>query len=202
MKSPRSLIRPCLVAAGFLLTYPLASLAAPDGASDGNATEAPCSPPEPHAFGAPPPPGPGPGFSPGMGPHIMGPGFGPGMGMGMGMGGPGFGEPPFLAGLHLTDEQQDKVFAIVYAAEPAVHEQTKALRKAHEALHELSQSDQYDESRVKSLAEAAAKAESQLTVLRLHTEHEILALLTPDQKKQLEDHRHKARERDGGHPPA
>lgn len=128
----------------------------------------------------------------------MGPGFGFGAGMGPGLGAP----PPFLHGLHLTDEQQDKVFAIVYAAAPALREQSKTLHKAHEALHELNQSDQYDESRVKSLAEAAAKAESQMTVLRMRTEHEIFALLTPEQKKQLEEHRQKAHEHDGGHPPA
>ena len=187
MKSPRALIRPCLLAAGFLLTYPLASLAAPDGDSNG-----PCNRP------APPSPGPDRGheFGPGMR-SGMGPGFGVGPGMG-----PGFGAPPFLAGLHLTDEQQDKVFAIVYAAEPAIHEQTKALRKAHGGLHDLNTSDQYDEARVKSLAEAAAKAESQLTVLRMRTEHEIFALLTAEQKKQLEEHRQKAHEHDGGHPPA
>ena len=108
----------------------------------------------------------------------------------------------FRSGLHLTDEQQDKVFAIVYAAEPAIHEQTKALRKAHEALHDLNEADQFDESKAKSLAEAAAKAESLLTVLRMRTEHQIFALLTPDQKKQLEEHRQKAHEHDGGHPPA
>ena len=192
MKSPRVLVRPCFLAASLLLTYPLASLAAPEGDSNG-----PCSRSEPHAFGAAPPGAPGPGAEsgPGMGPHME---FGPGPGMGPGFGAP----PPFLAGLHLTDEQQDKVFAIVYAAEPAIHEQTKALRKAHESLHELNHADQFDESKVKGLAEAAAKAESQLTVLRMRTEHQIFALLTPEQKKQLEEHRQKAHEHDGGHPPA
>lgn len=193
MKSPRALIRPCLAAAGLLLTYPLAGIAAPEGDSNG-----PCSRPEPHAFGAPPPGAPGPGgeMGPGIRPHM---GLAPGPGLGMG---PGFGPPPFLAGLHLTDEQQDKVFAIVYAAEPAIHEQTKALRKSHEALQDLNEADQFDESKAKNLAEAAAKAESQLTVLRLRTEHQIFALLTPDQKKQLEEHRQKLRGLDGGHPPA
>jgi Spy/CpxP family protein refolding chaperone len=127
----------------------------------------------------------------------MGPHPGPYGGLGRG---PGFGAaPPFLAGLHLSDEQQDRVFAIVYAAEPAVHEQIKALRKAHEALRDLNDSDQFDESQAKNLADAAARAESQLTVLRLRTEHQIFALLTPDQKKQLEEHRQKVREH--GHPP-
>jgi hypothetical protein len=74
MKSPRALIQPCLLAAGLLLSYPLASLAAPEGDASG-----PCNRPDPHEFHAPPPgPGPGgewgPGRGPGGGPHF---GFGP-----------------------------------------------------------------------------------------------------------------------------
>jgi len=189
MKSSLILFRPCLVAAGLILSLPLSSLAAtPSGAAGDNA---PCERPGPQPFRGPPEfhPGMGP---PGMGP--MGPGFGPGFGAEL-------GPPPFLAGLHLTDEQQDKVFAIVYAAAPAVREQAKALRKAHEALHELNKSDQYDESRVKTLADAAAKAESQMTVLRMRSEHEIFAVLTPEQKKQLDErhHDHDGHDR-GSHP--
>jgi len=70
-----------------------------------------------------------------------------------------------------------------------MREQAKALRKAHEALMTVNMSPQYDENRVKELAESAAKADSQLTVLRVRTEHEIYALLTPEQKKQLEERR-------------
>lgn len=199
MKSPRNLIRSCLVAAGCLLSLPLPSLAAPAG--DANA---PCERPAPPPFHGPPP-GPGPGGFPGMGFHPpMGPGFGPGGGFGAEL-----GLPPFLAGLHLTDDQQDKVFAIVYAAAPAIREQAKALRKAHEALRDLNKSDQYDESKVKALAEAAAKAESQMTVLRMRSEHEIFGVLTPEQKKQLEERRHEHEGHDhngdhdhGGRPPA
>ncbi len=116
--------------------------------------------------------------------------------------GGGFGAPPYLAGLHLSDDQQDKVFAILYAAAPAMREQSKALRKAHEALRDLNESLQYDENRVKGLADGAAQADSQLTVLRVRTEHEIFALLTPEQRKQLEEHRHEREPRDqGGGPP-
>lgn len=201
MKSALVLIRPCLLAAGFILSLPVTSLAAtPSGTAGDNA---PCERPGPQPFRGPPP---GPEFHPGMGPGMGrgpgGPGFGPGFGAEL-------GPPPFLAGLQLTDEQQDKVFAIVYAAAPALREQAKALRKAHEALHDLNKSDQYDESRVKALADTAAKAESQMTVLRMRTEHEVFAVLTPEQKKQLEErrheheagHDHEAHDR-GGHPPA
>jgi protein CpxP len=170
MKMHRVLRRPGIVTAALLLTGPLASFAAsppgPDGGHEGR-----CGPPDFHGFRGPPP---GPGFG----------GF-----PGGGYGGPGFGPPPFLAGLHLTDEQQDKVFAIVYAAAPAMRDQEKALRKARETLRDINVSPQYDENRVKGLADSAAKADSQLMVLRVRTEHEIYALLTPEQKKQFEERR-------------
>jgi protein CpxP len=170
VKIHRVLSRPPVLAAVVLLACPLASFAAPppgpDGGHDGR-----CGPGDFHGFRGPPPP-PGAGFG----------GF-PGGGFGFG------GPPPFLAGLKLTDEQQDKVFSIVYAAAPAMREQEKALRKAHEALHDINESPQYDENKVKSLADSAAKADSQLTVLRVRTEHEIYVLLTPEQRKQLEDRR-------------
>ena len=82
-----------------------------------------------------------------------------------------------------------------------MREQSKALRKAHEALRGLNESPQYDESRVKGLADSAAKADSELTVLRVRTEHEILALLTAEQRKQLEVHRHEMGPRGHGGPP-
>jgi periplasmic protein CpxP/Spy len=166
MKLHRASIRPSILAATLLLTYPLASVAAPAPGPDGDHGGR-CGGPDFHGFRGPPP-------GPEMGPF-------PGAGFGA--------PPPFLRGLHLTDEQQDKVFAIVYAAAPAMRDQAKALRKAHEALHELNESGQYDENRVKGLADSAAKADSQLTVMRVRTDHEIYALLTPEQRKQLDEHR-------------
>ena len=178
MKSHRVSIQASILAASVLLTCPFAGFAAsppgPDGDRDGR-----CWGPDMHAFRGPPP-----GLE-----------FGPFPGGGFGA------PPPFLAGLHLTDEQQDKVFAILYAAAPQMREQAKALRKAHEALRDVNESPQYDESRVKGLADSAAKADSQLTVLRVRTEHEIFALLTPEQRKQLEEHRHEKGSRDHGEPP-
>jgi protein CpxP len=116
------------------------------------------------------------------------------------MPGPGFGgfpggvrawdaPPPYLAGLTLTEEQQDKVFGILYAAAPAIREQAKALRKAREALEELTTTAQYQETRAKALAEASAKADSQLALLRARTERDIYLLLTPEQRVQMLDRR-------------
>ena len=52
--------------------------------------------------------------------------------------------PPYLMGVTLTEDQQDKVFAILHAAEPALREQEKAVRKARDGLRDLVRSAQFD----------------------------------------------------------
>jgi Spy/CpxP family protein refolding chaperone len=178
MRIPRAGARPVILATGLLLTFPLVSFAAPPAGPDGDHNVV-CGP-GPGFRG--PPPGPRPGFFPG---------------------GEWGAPPPFLAGLKLTEEQQDKVFEILYAAAPAMRTQSKALHKAHEALMEFNTSDQYDEGRAKLLADTAAKADSQLTLLRIHAEHEIYALLTPEQRKEISDRHHDREAHDHqGRPPA
>ena len=183
MKIQRAVAGSSLLVAAFFVSYPLLGVAAPGADGDHRAA---CGPPEFHGHGPMPPPpgGPGPGFGHGPGPEWGAP-------------------PPFLAGLKLTEDQQDKVFAIVYKAAPTLREQSKALHKAHEALMELSASEPFDESKAKSLADTAAKADGQLTLLRARTEHEIYAVLTPEQRKEVTEHRHEHADHErGGRPPA
>jgi periplasmic protein CpxP/Spy len=138
-----------------------------------------------------PPPGDGPG------PHGCGQSWHPGPpgppGMG-GMGGPmGFlGEdhpPPYLMGMKLSDEQEDKVFSILHAAAPEFREHMKAARKARDALRELGQSSAYDANKAAVLAQSEASAESQLSLLHARTDHDIFLLLTQEQRTQIADKR-------------
>jgi Spy/CpxP family protein refolding chaperone len=126
-------------------------------------------------------PDPGPrGERPGPdGPHPHGAPFGPPPGM-------MHGEPHFLHGLDLSEAQQDKVFTILHGQEPYVREQGKALRKAQQALHALGRADKYDDAQAGSLAQAAAQAMSNLELQRVRTEQKLLAVLTPEQRKQLD----------------
>lgn len=187
MKVHRVTIRPAVLAAGLLLISPLAALAAAP-AGESAAPGIACGGPEEPGFRGPPwGPMSGPMSGP-MGRRMEGPMGGPMPGPMPGFGRE-WGAPPFLAGLKLTDEQQDKVFSILYAAAPAVREQEKALRKAHEALGQLGTSADYDEARAKALIESATKAGGQLTLLRLRTEHDIFVLLTPEQRAQVAERR-------------
>jgi protein CpxP len=92
--------------------------------------------------------------------------------------------PPFLRGLALSDEQQDRVFAITHELAPQLRQLARSAHKAHEQLHELSLGESYDEAHARSLAESGAKAEAELALLRLHADRQILDVLTPEQRKQ------------------
>ena len=127
------------------------------------------------------------------GPHRGGPelgapgprGFGPEHGPGPGF---GFGPMPFHAPFHgvkLSEEQEDKVFAILHAEAPYLHEQAKAAAKAQRALHELAEADQYDDAKAAALAKEIAAAEANITLQHVRTRQKLRAVLTAEQRKQL-----------------
>ena len=132
---------------------------------------------EPAPDGTPPRamPGPPPGF-----------GHGPGHGAG-GPGAPGL--PPFLHGIDLSEAQQDKVFAATYAQAPLLREQEKIAFKAHAQLRELAGSSAYDDAKASALASTAAQAMAQISLLHARLEQQLLAVLTPEQRKQAEQQR-------------
>jgi Spy/CpxP family protein refolding chaperone len=91
----------------------------------------------------------------------------------------------FLHGIALSEEQQDKIFAIHNAQAPAMREQHKIVRKAHTELHALVASGQYDERKVRALAETGAKAMAELQQMQARSHAQILQLLTPEQRQQI-----------------
>jgi protein CpxP len=94
--------------------------------------------------------------------------------------------PPFLRDVKLTEAQQDKVFSILYASIPPLREQGKLARKSADAIHEVVDSSTYDEARLKSLVGSNVHAIAELMILQARTTHQILALLTPEQRKQID----------------
>lgn len=111
---------------------------------------------------------------------------GPRRGPGMGFPGHGAGGPPYLRDVELSEAQQDKVFAITHAQAPLLREQYKAAASAHEALQALARADRFDEGKATVLAQSAAQAMARIAVLHARAEQQIRALLTPEQRKQLE----------------
>jgi Spy/CpxP family protein refolding chaperone len=115
---------------------------------------------------------------------------GPPSGFGHAPGGPGAqGLPPFLHGIELSEAQQDKVFAATYAQAPLLREQEKIAFKAHEQLRELAASSAYDDAKAGALAGTAAQAMATISLLQARLEQQLLAVLTPEQRKQAQQRR-------------
>ncbi|WUR15849.1 Spy/CpxP family protein refolding chaperone [[Empedobacter] haloabium] len=94
---------------------------------------------------------------------------------------------PFLRGLELTETQEDKVFAILHAQAPYLREQHKAHEKAERALFALHGAAKYDDAAAAKLAQASAQAMANITLQHLRTEQKVLAVLTAEQRKQVEE---------------
>lgn len=121
----------------------------------------------------------------------------PGFGHGPGAGGPAApGLPPFLHGIDLSEAQQDKVFAATYAQAPLLREQEKIAFKAHAQLRALAGSSAYDDAKAIALSSAAAQAMAKISLLHARLEQQLLAVLTPEQRKQAQ---HDSRPRSAHH---
>jgi len=98
---------------------------------------------------------------------------------------PELAPPPFLHWLNLSEAQEDKIFNIMLGDAPLVHEQEKLAHKSSQELHALLEQDRYDEGKIKSLTDMQAQAIAQLMMLHARGMHQILAVLTPEQRIQL-----------------
>jgi len=108
-------------------------------------------------------------------PPMMGPGHDP--------------VPPYLRGIALTAEQRDRIFEIMHAQAPALRTRERDLRQARDALMKLSLSGDFDDIRAKLLADSAARVMSEMSLARAHVDNRIYRLLTPDQRKQVDNPR-------------
>jgi Spy/CpxP family protein refolding chaperone len=168
--SPQHLLLAAALAAP--LALPLSSHAA-NGIGAADAADAPFDAPPNGPHGAHGPRGgDGPGLPPG----------GPGM---CGRSGPG-PHRGLLHGVDLSEAQEDKVFAILHAQEPYIREQSKALRKARQALDAMGDADQYDDAKAASLAKAAAQAMSNLELQRVRTDQKLRDVMSTEQRKQMD----------------
>ncbi|KQV59353.1 MULTISPECIES: Spy/CpxP family protein refolding chaperone [unclassified Duganella] len=103
--------------------------------------------------------------------------------------GPRFGAPslPFLRGLALSESQEDKLFQLMHDQEPYLREQARTHEKAMRALQEMRNAEKFDDAGAARLAQAAAQAQANLTLSHMRTHQKVLALLTPEQRKQLDE---------------
>lgn len=100
---------------------------------------------------------------------------------------PGFGLPPHLAALGLSEAQEDKIFYILHAEAPAIRNNFKQQRKLREAIDKLVTAPGFDEKKARQLSTELARAQGDAIFSRASTESRIRALLTPDQLIKLDE---------------
>ncbi len=128
------------------------------------------------AFAAPQQDGCEPGAMPGMEAHQ------PMAGMG--------GQHGFAMGLHslnLSDEQHDKVFELMQSQMRQQHEAMRAGRKAQEELSKLAREPGFDAAKAKPLADQLGQIQAQQLLRQAQAESQLRALLTPEQRKALDE---------------
>jgi len=116
----------------------------------------------------------GPGYGYGRG--MMGGGYGPGMMMG------GYGP---LAVLNLTDEQQDKIFAIQEANRKKNWDTMSAMRSETFKLRRMYNAETVDSKGVLEQQKKVDDLRRQMLASRLELRKQVEGVLTPEQKKQM-----------------
>lgn len=108
--------------------------------------------------------------------------------------------PPHLRNVDLTEAQRDKIFAITYAQLPVMRDQGKERRKTMDELRALSTAPSFDDAKAQQLATKLADIEKQTVLARVRNEAKINAVLTPEQRQQVQDRRQQDEERRGLEP--
>lgn len=93
---------------------------------------------------------------------------------------------PLLHGLDLSEAQQDAVFDLVHAQIPVQRALDKKAAKAFDELHRLGASDRFNAKQARALADSYAQAQAQLAFNQAELDNKLRALLTPEQRQQLD----------------
>ncbi len=106
------------------------------------------------------------------------------------------GRPPrMLAGIDLSDAQREQVNRIRSEERDAMRKLAEAQRSAHDELHDLANAANYSEAQARKLSEVAGKAQADMAMLRVRSSRQIHELLTPEQRKAVEERRAEWRKR-------
>ncbi len=92
-----------------------------------------------------------------------------------------------LRGLNLSEEQRDKVFAVLHAQAPQLRTQAKEMRNARRELRVLTLSDGFDEARAKALSDTLARSIAETALIRTRSANEIYRALGPEQRRQVQE---------------
>ena len=95
--------------------------------------------------------------------------------------------------LNLTQQQQDRIYAIRHNADPQFREKKRALQQLKEQMFELRQKDNYTLEELTNLQKRISAARSEIELLRVETDYAIFNVLTPEQKTKARESRKEPR---------
>lgn len=91
---------------------------------------------------------------------------------------------PCLHGVQLSDAQDDAIFELLNRNAPQMRKQHKEVEKTGKALRDQAKAESFSEARLADLAQAHAQALAKLELMRVQQERAVLAVLTPEQRRQ------------------
>jgi Spy/CpxP family protein refolding chaperone len=91
----------------------------------------------------------------------------------------------WLRRLDLSEAQRDRIFGIFHEQADATREQMKLVHRAYEALRQAALAPEFDVAQARYLAEAAARALSDLALMRAETLSRVAEVLTSAQRDKL-----------------
>ncbi len=109
-------------------------------------------------------------------------------------GGPGGPMMGALRRLDLTDAQQQKVQSIMETMRPKLEQQREAMQAVRKQLADLDPTT-FDEAAVRKIAAGLAAPMQEMAVLHQQIRSKIYAILTPEQRQQLDEMRSEREQR-------
>lgn len=107
--------------------------------------------------------------------------------------------PRLLERLNLTDQQKQQIASLHENQRAAAETRFEQFKAADEAVRDLIAAAEFNEAAARAALDRRAGIQIELELLRLKTDFQILALLTADQKTQLETLRqHRPESKSGG----
>lgn len=96
---------------------------------------------------------------------------------------------PHFRQLELSQEQRDKLFELRHQQEPEMRRLHNAVRDARIELRDQANAATFDEAKAKASSDKLARAEADLSLQRTRLHAQSMAILTPEQRAQVEQHR-------------
>jgi len=86
----------------------------------------------------------------------------------------------------MSTEQRKKIRAIAGEMRKEMRQASNELRQSRDEMKAIVMSDKFDDAKAKALADKQGKLYAKMIYLRMKTRHQVFQVMTPEQRKQLE----------------